>query len=440
MIDLTDEQRRKIAATQKPKRSVAVTNLAGIVPQQAHWLWFPYLPLGKVVIVAGAPGHGKSQLAALIAGMATRASLPGDVTDPSRVLMLCAEDDLDTTVVPRLMAVNADLRLVDTINVVTEYPSGLTGKGLIRVPGDVDSLHTWARDNANARLIVMDPVASFFGREHNTLFNQDVRDALGPVVAIAEAYGITVVVILHLNKSESKDMANRIAESHGFQALARSVLALGPDPDDPLREKGNRRVLAMTKANLVKPGAYSLRCEVRSVMLSALTPPIETSELALVGKCDVSADDLLAPSAERSNRIDIGDWLEEFIGEGWRLVQDVRKAATSDGWSWAMVDRVARAKGYQRSKAYFQGPWWLGAPKAHHSHIPGSGDSSQPSQTSEATEGHEGHEESPLLGDRDRSPSDDANSEGRNGKQGGLDDYRRLRDRMLGEGDDEEPA
>src|SRR4051794_18451944 len=279
MSPVSKEWQDKIKAKAQPKRSVVLTNLAGITPRQTAWVWWPYLPLGKVVIVAGAPGHGKSQLAALIAGMATRASLPGDVTDPSRVLMLCAEDDLDTTIVPRLMAVNADLRLVDTINVVTEYPNGLTGKGLIRVPGDVDAMHAWARDNLTARLIVMDPVASFFGREHNTLFNQDVREALGPVVAVAEAYGVTIVVILHLNKSESKDMANRIAESHGFQALARSVLALGPDPDDPLREKGSRRVLAMTKANLVKPGAYSLLCEVRSATLNTLTPPIETSEL-----------------------------------------------------------------------------------------------------------------------------------------------------------------
>jgi RecA-family ATPase len=62
------------------------------------------------VIVAGAPGHGKSQLAALIAALASRGALPGDVNEPSRVLMMCAEDDLGDTVVPRLMAVNADLR------------------------------------------------------------------------------------------------------------------------------------------------------------------------------------------------------------------------------------------------------------------------------------------------------------------------------------------
>src|SRR3954465_9713724 len=132
MSPVSKEWQDKIKAKAQPKRSVVLTHLAGLPPRQTAWLWWPYLPLGKVVIVAGAPGHGKSQLAALIAGMATRASLPGDVTDPSRVLMLCAEDALETAPAPGLMAVNADLRLVDTVNVVTEYPGGLTGQGMIR--------------------------------------------------------------------------------------------------------------------------------------------------------------------------------------------------------------------------------------------------------------------------------------------------------------------
>jgi hypothetical protein len=61
-------------------------------------------------------------------------------------------------------------------------------------------------------------------------------------------------------------------------------------------------VIAVTKANLIKPGMHGMRCEVRSVTLSSFTPPIETSELVLLGKCEISADDLLMPSAERTTR------------------------------------------------------------------------------------------------------------------------------------------
>jgi hypothetical protein len=149
MSDLTPEQRRRLEASLEPTRTVQILNLADVTPRNPKFLWYPYMPLGKLVIVAGAPGNGKSQLAALIAAMATRGALyPGDVAETSRVCMMCAEDDLDDTVVPRLLAVNADLRLIDTINVKTDYPNGLTSTGMIGIPGDVDSVHRWAREHA----------------------------------------------------------------------------------------------------------------------------------------------------------------------------------------------------------------------------------------------------------------------------------------------------
>jgi hypothetical protein len=184
--------------------------------------------------------------------------------------MMCAEDDLDDTVVPRLLAVNADLRLVDFINVVTEYPGGLTSTGMIRLPGDVDPCTGGRSERADGAPgghgpggLLLRPLAL------HALSNQDVRDALEPMVAIAQMYGITIVIILHLNKNESRDFAARIAESHGFQALARSVMALGPDPDD---QDGATRGAEGPHDHEGQPGqaghVHGMRCEVRSVTLS----------------------------------------------------------------------------------------------------------------------------------------------------------------------------
>jgi putative DNA primase/helicase len=428
MRKLTPEDMAALQSTQAPRVSTEVLNLSGVQPMNQPFLWYPYLPLGRLVIVAGAPGHGKSQLAAMIAGMASRGDLyPGEVTEPSRVLMLCAEDDLPMTVVPRLLAVNADLRLIDTINIVTTYPDGLTAKGLIKLPTDASIVHEWVKANPNARLIVLDPVASFFDRSHNMLVNQDTRDALGPLVAIAESYGVTIVIILHLNKSESKDFANRIAESHGFQALARSVLALGPHPDDPERERGARKVLAVTKANLVKPGNYAMECEVRSATLSAYTPPIETSELVLVGKCNVTADDLLMPSIERADRNAKLEWLNEFLDGEWRKTEDVKKAATSDGWAWKQLNELAKTKGFVRQKIGFQGQWWIGPPKADPRAIPEYPGSKEPLDVFDDPKDSNEHKDPGYSGPP---------REGINGLD--LDEYRKFRDRMLGERDDED--
>jgi hypothetical protein len=385
------------------------------------------------VIVAGAPGHGKSQLAALMAALSSRGALPGDVNEPSRTLMMCAEDDLGSTVVPRLMAVNADLRLVDFINVVTEHPGGLTSTGMIRLPGDVDPIHRWAKTNVTARLVVMDPVASFFDRSHSTVSNQDVRDAFEPMVAISQMYGVTIVIILHLNKNESRDFTARIAESHGFQALARSVLALGPDPDDQDGARGAQKVIAVTKANLIKPGMHGMRCEVRSVTLSHFTPPIETSELVLLGKCEISADDLLMSSADRTERRKgkmLSDWLDDFLEGGWRKTEDVMRAAESDDiGSRDQINHLVRSsEKYKRKKVGFQGPWWIGDSKADSRAIPGSKhslDSLDPIDAKEVKEFNDPgitREDSFENGQREID----------------LDEYRKLRDRMLGERDDDE--
>jgi hypothetical protein len=332
--------------------------------------------------------------------------------------------------------------MIDSINVRTEYPDGLTSTGMIKLPTDHTPIHEWARAHVDARLVVMDPVASFFDRSHSTLVNQDVRDAFDPMVAIAQTYGITIVIVLHLNKSESRDFASRIAESHGFQALARSVLALGPDPDDPDGARGSRKIIAVTKANLIRPGTYGMRCEVRSVTLRAFTPPIETSELVLLGKCEITADDLLLPASERSTRVEAVTWLDEFLAGGWARVNDVKKAAISDGWSWRTIDKLARARGYKRVKQINtgHGPWWIGAPGADERDI-GKSLGSRNHQTGDlenlgsvdGAQGSQGPQDLPSGGfaREDALPFDD------NGK-GDLDEFRRWEDRRLGERDDDE--
>jgi hypothetical protein len=429
-----------------PDREIVVTNLATIEPVQLRFLWWPYLPLGKVVIVAGAPGHGKSQLTALMTAMATRADFyPSDVDDPSRVLIMSAEDDLADTIVPRLLAVNADMSRVDTINVRTTHAGGLTAEGMIRIPGDVPTVYNYVKGHPDTRLVILDPVVSFFGREHSSTINQDVRDALDPLVSVAKAYAVTVVVVLHLNKSESRDFTARVAESHGFQALARCVLALGPDPDDPEGERGSKKVLAVTKANLARAGTHALRCEVRSAnIVDSRGRPIATSELALTGKCEISADDLLMPATERTARIEAGDWLAEFVGDRWVLVSEVRKAALSDGIAWRTVTRVREAGGYKRAKqpGVEHGPWWM-ATQDHPGGVPGPGAVGAVGTlqgSNDAKDARAGDTPTAFL-DPENNSANGAN--GANSVKGSknvtdLDEWRRWEQRRLGERDDDD--
>jgi RecA-family ATPase len=284
--------RAKLEAFMGADREIVRVKLSTIEPKRLKWLWHPYLPLGKVVIVAGAPGHGKSQLTSYMAACASAGTFyPGDMPTPGRVLLMSAEDDLDDTVVPRLMAANAgggDLAKIETVSVRRALPGGVTSTGMIRIPGDLISIIDWAReDPESARLVVFDPVVSFFDREHSTYNNQDVRDAIDPLAAIAAEFGLTIVLVLHLNKSESREMAGRIAESHGFQAIARTVLAFGPDPDEEAEDEDEEsngpasKLLAITKSNLASArGATTMRFTLEPTMvLDNAAEPVPTMRL-----------------------------------------------------------------------------------------------------------------------------------------------------------------
>lgn len=401
------------------------------------WLWKPYLPLGKVVIVAGAPGNGKSQLTALMAAFASRGWFyPTDVPEPSRVLLLSAEDDPADTIVPRLIAVDADRSRVDYIDVLTELPDGLTSTGMIRIPGDVGAMHDYVRARPDARLLVMDPVASFFGRDHATTVNQDVRDALDPLASIARMYAVTIVLVLHLNKSESRDFAQRIAESHGFQAVARSVLALGPDPDDPEGERGASKILAVTKANLAGAGNHAVRCEIVAAEIhDDHGGLIETSELALRGFVNIAADELLMPASERGARWEARQWLADFLGDRWVLVSEVRKAALSDGIHWRTIERVRQGSGYQRSKqaGVKNGPWWMAKEG-----VPGTGGLGGLGGSEEDNTANSARASDPPY--TDQSKVDDPNdaNDANTAADDFLDEFHRWEQRRLGESDDDE--
>jgi AAA domain-containing protein len=339
---------------------VAVWTTAADVPiRPVRFLWRPFLPLGKVTVLAGAPGQGKSQLTAYMAAAATRAGFfHSDIEEPGDAILMTAEDDLGDTVVPRLQAANADLSRVQFVNMRRTMPGGITSDGLIRLPGDLATLQL--RLNAGGvRLVVLDPVASFVGREHSTYVNQDVRDVLDPVVTLAAYYGVAIVLVMHLNKSESKTWATKIGESHAFQAVARTVLALAPDPDDEDGAEGTDKILAATKLNVMHTGrGYAARLKVEpATVYAADMTPIETSTIKVVGTSSIAADDLLADQTERGARRDALDFLVDVLAQGPMEAKPLQAAAKSAGVSWRTVQRYYREVCKPAKPAMSRGPW-----------------------------------------------------------------------------------
>jgi hypothetical protein len=339
------------------------------------WLYKPYLPLGKVTILAGAPGHGKSQLMALWAAMTTRGKMfAGDVYDPGTVIMVSAEDDAGDTIKPRLIAADADLDRVERMFIRRKW-GGLTSEGLITLPGNVDDLHQ-RLSRRDVRLVVFDPVASFFDGERSTHSNQDVRSVIDPLKTLAETYLTAIVLILHLNKqSDVREWAARIAESHGFQAAARSVLVLAPDPDDPEGVDGVRKIVGVSKSNLARKTGSSMRLEIVPTTVTEDGTTVEITRIEMRGLCEIAADDLLLPSTERETRSAAAEWLTEFVGDRWVLSAKVEEAAIKVGHSKKMLDKVRKSLNFQRAKqpGVQHGGWWMAAastPPLHLSVVP----------------------------------------------------------------------
>jgi putative DNA primase/helicase len=354
-------------------------------------------------------------------------------------VILSAEDDPGDTIMPRLLAANADPRLVIGIDVREVLAGGMIVRGLLRLPDDVPALSAQLA-GGDVRLVVFDPIVSFFSGAYSTLSNQDVRNALAPLRTLAEDYGVAVIAIIHLNKaSEVREWSARIGESHGFQAFARSILALGPDPDDEDGEAGSKKVMVLQKSSLAKRINTGWRLEIRDVRVDdAAGAPIPTSRIDFVGRCDVNPEDLLLNDSQRDTFHAAREFVEEFLADGWRRVGELEAQAIKLGLSQRTLQRV-RKDLCQRAKepGTPHGPWWVALKTAqpfrgHSSGGVGDLDSDRNSDTANTAKTARTMADAKLGGvDNDAKTANSAKSASNVA-------YLRERDRRLGEQWDDE--
>jgi putative DNA primase/helicase len=253
-----------------------------ITPRAVHWLWFPYVPLGKITAVAGQMGQAKSLWTAWLAAT-TSQGRNINIDRPSGVVMLNAEDDAQDTIRPRLEAVGADLDRVWIEPNVTL---------------DVDHLSNVCDGLGDVRLITIDPVQAYLPSNVNSWKGQDVRLALEPLRTFAAERRLAVVLVQHLNRRTDAggDPLARIADSQGIPQLARSVLVWGADPSDPEGDHGTQKVLTRAKGNLARSKASATYTIGERVIGPALTAPF----LQRGDDREITADDVVADHETRT--------------------------------------------------------------------------------------------------------------------------------------------
>lgn len=318
-------------------RQLRLVPAADVVPQPVRWLWPGLIPLGKVTVLAGAPGLGKSLLTTKVAALTSVGAAPGLLHTVGDVLLVNAEDDPADTIKPRLLAAGADCDRVHLVD-VREVDEGVAYDGIVQLPGDVHALHAQV-GATGARLVVLDPVAAFLDGDHSAYREQEVRAALAPLKAMAEDTGCAVVLVMHLNKADGADPLRRIGNSGAFTALARSVLLFGEDPE--AEDDDVRRVLTVVKSNAGVGGGAGLVFEIQSRSVIADDGEvIPAPVLETVGTSRMSAEDLLGSREDRTRTGEAVRWLRDALAAGPLSADEVRKRAEAEGHAWRTVERA----------------------------------------------------------------------------------------------------
>lgn len=202
--------------------------------KDVNWLWPYRFARGKISIIAGNPGIGKSQITAYMAGNITngRDWPDGTECDKRRVLILNAEDDPSDTIVPRLVAAGADLDLVHIIDSVAHHD--VNGKRTVKqfdITKDIDILGTLLSSISNVSAIFIDPITAYLGNTDDHK-NSQVRAALTPLSNLAEEHNVAIICVSHNNKNVSQEALMRIIGSVGFVAASRSAFIVIKDEVD----------------------------------------------------------------------------------------------------------------------------------------------------------------------------------------------------------------
>lgn len=250
-----------------------------ITPRLVEWLWYPYIPYGKVTIIQGDPGEGKSTFVLNLAAMLTRGmSLPftDEKIEPMNVIYQNTEDDLEDTVMPRFLLAGGD---PDRIFFIDEKEQALTFS-------DVDKIAE-AIKRTGARLIVFDPLTSYIGEDISINLANEVRARFNCLIEIAKETKCAIVIVCHMNKMSGTKAIYRTLGSIDIVGSARSCLVIGTSKDD-----SQVKVMAVQKSNLAEKGP--------AILFSAGDEMLQWIDTA-----EISADELVgtfsSPAGNHTN-------------------------------------------------------------------------------------------------------------------------------------------
>lgn len=296
-----------------------VVELHTITPEKVNWLWFPRIPVGRLTMVDGDPGIGKSWFTlALAAAVSTGKPLPGQEygTPASNVLLVGAEDGVADTIVPRLITLGADLTRIRAIEVTRES----NGERAVDLGRDLPLIEEELA-KTKAKLLIIDPVQGHIGAGTDIHRANEVRGVLAPLAHMADVNKVAVLLVRHLRKASGDKALYRGLGSIDFAAAARSVLVVGADPEDE-----TRRGVAHVKSSLARNA-------------QTIAYRLDGEGFQWLGEApDLSAERMLSnstPDEENSSAVDEAvQFLNESLQDGPKpakeLLRDIKQVGISE--------------------------------------------------------------------------------------------------------------
>ncbi len=341
-------------------QGLITVNLADVEPREVSWLWSGRIPLGKITLIGGDPGLGKSTMTMDITARVTRGDgWPDDReyrTAPAKVILFNSEDDIADTIRPRLDKAGAIIENVIVVQGVPHLDS--EGKPVARgfdLSRDLARLTRELEGTPSVRLVVIDPISAYCGKvdSHN---NTDVRGMLAPLADLAAKHSAAILLVTHLSKGSTQSRAvYRAMGSLAFAAAARAVWAVEKDPEDP-----ERRLWVPVKFNC-GPMPSGLAYRSAGHIIWDDQPVLQ------------SADELLCGDGKSSKTMQedpASRWLIDFLDDGPQASTEVFTQSEACGFSRSQINRAKTKLGISpRKEGFEKGKWIWELPENRHTSV-----------------------------------------------------------------------
>lgn len=307
--------------------------------KEVKWLWYPYIPYGKITLLQGDPGDGKSKLILNLIAMLTRGeSLPftDEVIEPIKVIYQTTEDGKDDTVVPRFNA------------------SGGNGDNLIFICEDKKHLSfgdvriRQAIKQYGAKLLVLDPLSAYIGADSSMNNANDMRAEFNNLIEVGTETGCAIVIVTHMNKAKDLSPMYRTNGSIDIAASARSILAI---TRDPRCENIDERYFVQVKNNLARKG--------KAIIFEMCDKGVEFIE-----ETEMTAEEVfnsIAPQIGRPNETElkIQSAIKELLKDGGVSATECEAHLEAKGFKKSTIKKAKRNLGVRSEKIGFHWCWTL---------------------------------------------------------------------------------